>query len=130
VTGIRIPPIQAIIDLHSEWIGEYGGALGLRDKGTLESSLARAVQLMSYDPDADVAVIAAAVCASICRNHPFIDGNKRAAFGVLGIILGMNGFYLDVSEREAVRVMLELAAGEISEEKFRAWVSSNALPNQ
>ena len=102
----------------------------MRDKGTLESSLARAVQLMSYDPDADVAVIAAAVCASICRNHPFIDGNKRAAFGVLGIILGMNGFYLDVSEREAVRVMLELAAGEISEEKFRAWVSSNALPNQ
>lgn len=71
---------------------------------------------------------AAAVCVSICRNHPFIDGNKRAAFGTLGVILGINGIYLDVTETDASRVILALAAGEMMEEKFRAWVSSNTYP--
>ena len=126
---LRLPPIQAVIDLHSEWIADYGGAPGVRDKGALEGSLARASQLMAYDPEANLAVIAAAVCVSICRNHPFIDGNKRAAFGTLGVILGLNGYYLDVSEREATRAMIALAAGEMPEEQFRAWVSSNILPD-
>jgi death-on-curing protein len=126
VTELRLPPIQAVIDLHSEWIADYGGASGVRDKGTLEGSLARASQLMA---EANLAVIAAAVCVSICRNHPFIDGNKRAAFGTLGVVLGLNGYYLDVSEREATRAMIALAAGEMPEEQFRAWVSSNILPD-
>lgn len=74
---------------------------------------------MAYDPDADLAVVAAAVCVSICRNHPFVDGNKRAAFGTLGVILGLNGTYLDVAEHEATTVMLALAAGEMPEDVSR-----------
>lgn len=130
MTGLRLPPIQAVIDLHAEWIAEYGGALGVRDKGALEGSLGRASQLMAYAPDANLAVIAAAVCVSICRNHPFVDGNKRAAFGTMGVILGLNGYYLDVAEYEATRAMLALAAGEMPEEEFRAWVSTNILPDE
>ena len=85
---------------------------------------------MAYDPSADLAVIAAAVCASICRNHPFIDGNKRAAFGALGVILGLNGLYLDVAENEATRVMFALAASEMSEDAFRIWASANVIPDE
>ena len=130
MSRLRLPPIEAIIDLHSEWIGEFGGAPGLQDRGALEGSLGRAEQIVAYEADAEIPVIAAAVCASICRNHPFVDGNKRAAFGALGIILGLNGLYLDVSESEATRVMMALAAGEMPEEGFRRWVLSNVLPDQ
>jgi len=89
----------------------FGGASGVRDRGARESSLGRAFQVLSYEEDADTITAAAAVCVSICRNHPFVDGNKRAAFGSLGIILGMNGFFLDVSEREATARILSLAGG-------------------
>ncbi|MDR3440948.1 type II toxin-antitoxin system death-on-curing family toxin [Telmatospirillum sp.] len=126
----RLPPIQSVIDLHTEWIAEYGGASGVRDKGAFEGSPGRASQLTAYDPDASLAVVAAAVCVSICRNHPFVDGNKRAAFGTMGVILGLNGCYLDVAEQEATRVMVALAAGEMSEDEFRAWVSTNILPDE
>ncbi len=85
---------------------------------------------MAYAQDANLAVIAAAVCVSICRNHPFVDGNKRAAFGTMGVILGLNRHYLDVAEHEATRVMLALAAGEMPEEEFRSWVSANILPDE
>ena len=125
MTELRLPPIEAVIDLHYEWIEAFGGAHGLRDKGALEGSLGRAWQIVSYDQTADVATVAAAVCSRFCRNHPFVDGNKRAAFGTLGVILGMNGLYLDISETEATDVMLALAAHEMSEQDFRAWVSSN-----
>ena len=96
----------------------------------LEGSLARASQVIADDPGANLAVIASAVCASICRNHPFVDGNKRAAFGTMGIILGLNGHYLDVSERDATRAMLALTAGDMPEEAFRAWVSLNILADE
>jgi death-on-curing protein len=68
------------------------------------------MQVLSYDKEADIMTAAATVCASICRNLAFIDGNNRAAFGSLGLILGMNGYNLDVSERESAAVIIALAA--------------------
>ena len=124
---LELPPIEAIIDLHDEWIQMFGGASGVRDRGALESSLGRALQVLSYEEDADTITAAAAVCVSICRNHPFVDGNKRAAFGSLGLILGMNGFFLDVSEREATARILSLAARETDEDAFRSWVKANTI---
>jgi len=127
VTDLRLPPIQAVIELQAEWIAEHGGAPGLRDRGALEGALARAHQILAYDPDAGLVAVAAAVCVSICRNHPFVDGNKRAAFGVMGIVLELNGSYLDVAERDATRTMLALAAGELAEDAFREWVAANVV---
>jgi len=127
VSTLELPPIEAIIELHDEWIKMFGGASGVRDRGSLESSIGRAMQVLSYDEDADTIMAAAAVCVSICRNHPFIDGNKRAAFGSLGLILGMNGYYLDVSEHEAAAVIIALAAGKTQEDTFRSWVRQNTI---
>lgn len=121
------PPLEAIIDLHADLLGEHGGASGLRDRGALEMSFARPQQIMAYaDGHVTVFDLAAALCASILRNHPFIDGNKRAGFLALGMMLGMNGLVLDVSEREAAEVILALAAGTLSEDEFRTWVSRNS----
>lgn len=130
MTDIFLPPMEAVVDLHGEWIAAFGGAAGLRDRGGLESALARAQQIIAYEPDAGVAALATAVCAGICRNHPFVDGNKRAAFGTLGVILGMNGLYLDVAESEATRVVVALAAGEMAEAEFRGWVAGHVNPDQ
>jgi death-on-curing protein len=101
------PSIRAVIDLHDELIAE------LADLGALETSLTRGQQLLTYvEGPVTVCDLAAAICVTLCRNHPFVDGNKRTAFVALGLVLGLNGLGLDVSEQEAKRVMVALAAGE------------------
>ncbi|HYE50791.1 MAG TPA: type II toxin-antitoxin system death-on-curing family toxin [Azospirillaceae bacterium] len=132
MTGVRFPPIEAIIDLHHELLIEHGGAPGLRDRGALEASLARGRQMLAYagGEELSVARLAAAVCVSVCRNHPFVDGNKRAAFAALGMTLGLNGFYLDATERDATATILALAAGTLAEDAFAAWVAAHSLPDE
>ena len=121
------PPLQAVLDLHGELLAEHGGAPGIRDLGALEASLARPFQIIAYgDERLTIFDLAAAVCASICRNHPFVDGNERAAFVALGLVLGLNGFELDAAEREAADTILALAARTLTEEKFRDWVADHA----
>jgi death-on-curing protein len=121
------PPLRALLDLHDELLAEHGGAPGLRDAGALEASLARPYQLIAYGDDTlTIFDLAAALCASICRNHPFVDGNKRAAFVALGVTLGLNGFELDTTEREAADRILTLAAGTQSEAEFRDWVADHS----
>jgi death-on-curing protein len=121
------PPIEAIIELHAELLEAHGGAPGIRDVGMLEASLARPYQLIAYsDERLTIVDLATAVCVSIVRNHPFVDGNKRTGFLALGLVLGLNGFVLDVSEREATDAVLGLAAGRTTEESFRDWVARNS----
>ncbi len=121
------PPLQAVLDLHGELLAEHGGAPGIRDLGALQASLARPFQIIAYgDERLTIFDLAAAVCASICRNHPFVDGNERAAFVALGLVLGLNGFELDAAEREAADTILALAARTLTEEKFRDWVADHA----
>jgi death-on-curing protein len=130
VKEVLLPPVEAIIDLHAELLTEHGGAPGIRDRGALEASLARAHQIMAYsDEDVSVFDLAAVVCVSILRNHPFVDGNKRAGFVTLGVILHMNGFFLDVTEREAADMILSVAASERSEEELRRWGAGNSFGN-
>ncbi|TWA69076.1 death-on-curing protein [Azospirillum brasilense] len=120
------PPLQTVLDLHGELLLEHGGAPGIRDLGALEASLARPYQLIAYGDDRlTIFDLAAAVCVSVCRNHPFVDENKRAAFVGLGLCLGLNGFELDAAEREAADTILALAAGTLSEEAFRDWVADH-----
>lgn len=126
--GPVFPPIEAIIDIHTYLLTEHGGAAGLRDRGALESALARAHQVMAYgEGDITLFDLASAVCVSICRNPPFIDGNKRAAFAALGITLELNGSCLDVTEREATDVMFAVAGGTMSEAAFANWVAKNSF---
>lgn len=122
------PSSDAIIELHGASLDEFGGAPGLRDRGALEASLARVHHIVAYAEEDHVTVfeLAAAICASIIRNHPFVDGNKRAGFIALFVTLDLNGVYLDVSDRDAEHHVLALAAGEISEPEFREWVAENS----
>ena len=106
--------------IHDRQLAEHGGPPGLRDPNALESALARPLNLAAYgEPDA--AELAAAYAAGLARNHPFVDGNKRSAWVIARLFLAANGVQLRFERVEAVRVMLALAAGELSEEALAAW---------
>jgi death-on-curing protein len=113
--------LSAIL-LQLESLAEFGGSEGLRDEGMLESALARPRNLYSYEGVTDVARLAAAYSYGIARNHPFIDGNKRAAFMSIGLFLERNGHRLKSDKADAARVMFGVAAGEFDEEELLSWI--------
>jgi death-on-curing protein len=119
---------RAIILLHAESLAEHGGPEGLRDEGLLESALARPLNISAYQPDADIAALAAAYGWGIAHNHPFVDGNKRAAFLAVGLFLGLNGFRLVADKVEATHMPVGVAAGEIDEITFGGWIRSRMSP--
>ncbi|MCP4656584.1 MAG: type II toxin-antitoxin system death-on-curing family toxin [bacterium] len=115
---------DAILAVHDRLLAVHGGAAGIRDRGLLDSAMARPQNLTAYGTP-DVFQLAAAYASGIVHNHPFVDGNKRAGFMAAFIFLSRNGWDLLASEVEATRTMLSLAAGETSEEQFAAWLGEN-----
>ena len=113
--------------VHFDSIRSHGGLPGLRDENALESALARPRQRFAYEPQSDLASLAAAYGFGIARNHPFNDGNKRVAFVVMGVFLGLNGFEIEAPESEVVTMMLDLAAGESSEQQLAEWLRSRLV---
>lgn len=112
---------RELLILHAESLAEHGGAEGLRDEGLLDSALARPQNLFAYGGP-DVFLMAAAYGFGIAKNHPFVDGNKRAAFLACGVFLELNGWRLEADSDVATAAMLDLAAGEIDENGFAAWL--------
>jgi death-on-curing protein len=111
--------------LHSESLAQFGGAGGLRDEGLLDSALARPVNKYSYEGCSDLATRAAAYGFALARNHPFVDGNKRAAFLAVGVFLAMNGKRLTATPIDAIETILALAAGSLDEAHFADWIKSH-----
>lgn len=112
---------QALILLHDESLATHGGAAGLRDEGLLDSPMARPMNLASYGQP-EPWELAAAYAFGLVRNHPFVDGNKRAAFLAAGLFLALNGYRLTSDQASAAAAVLALAAGEIDEAEFAAWL--------
>ena len=115
-----------VLDIHGEQLALFGGPEGVRDSGLLESALARPVNRYAYG-DEDMSSLAAAHAFGIARNRPFIDGNKRVAFAVLIVFLGLNGLRLRAEPAHATASVLALAAGEIDEAQFARWVKGNTF---
>jgi death-on-curing protein len=82
---------SALLLLHEESLARFGGARGIRDEGLLDSALARPLNRSLYDESRDLADLAAAYGFGIAKNHPFIDGNKRASLLSIGLCLAING---------------------------------------
>ncbi len=116
-----------MILLHDESLAEHGGGSGLRDEGLLDSALARPLNLALYESP-DVAALAASYGVGLARNHPFIDGNKRAAFLAVGMFLARNSFRLKTTQVDATLTMLGVAAGDISEAEFSTWLREHIQP--
>ena len=109
-------------NVQSRLIERYGGLPGVRDNGALESAIARPRNLFSYEQACSVAALGAALAWALLRNHPFVDGNKRAAFAALTMFLELNAHRLTCSEVEETGMVIRAASSEITEEEWTAWV--------
>ena len=114
---------RPLLILHDESLAEHGGTPGMRDEGLLDSALARPLNLVGYGQP-DWADLAAAYGVGIAKNHPFVDGNKRAAFLSVGMFLRLNGQRLVASQADAALTMQRVAAGDLSETQFADWLRS------
>lgn len=112
---------ETLLILHEEGLAEHGGLAGIRDAGLLDSAL-EAPKNKAFHEDADVFTCAAAYAHAVVKNHPFFDGNKRAAFLACATFLAVNGQALVESEADATLKVLALAASEMTEAAFADWL--------
>lgn len=116
-----------VLAIHDMQLAEHGGGAGLRDAGLLDSALSKPLQLEAYgEPAPDAAALAASYGYGISRNHPFIDGNKRTGFVAAELFLRLNGWVLHADDASCVLTMLAVAAGDLPEEAFAAWLRTHS----
>ncbi len=120
--------IQTVIAIHAMQLSEHGGVPGLRDRGLLESALARPQQLLHYQPESKLEKLAAAYMCGVIRNHPFADGNKRTGFVLGALFVLRNGQRLRAPQPEAANMILDVAAGTVDEERLCAWIGTHLIP--
>ena len=112
--------LSVVLAIHDEQLAEHGGGAGLRDEGLLESALSRPRNLFSHE-NADMPKLAAAYAYGICKNHPFVDGNKRTSLVVAELFLALNGLGLDATDLECVELWRSVAAGDVDEHGLALW---------
>ncbi|MBN8457746.1 MAG: type II toxin-antitoxin system death-on-curing family toxin [Verrucomicrobia bacterium] len=113
---------EILLAIQEELLARFGGLAGLRDVGLLDSAINRPQQRFCYETPI-VFELAAAYAHEIAKNHPFLEGNKRAGFMAAYTFLGINGFQLEAPEEEAVLQTLALAAGETTAADYAAWLA-------
>ena len=126
---MRYLSVAEVVELQHSLIRETGGASGIRDMGLLESALAQPrATFGGEDLHPTVIAKAAAVGFSLALNHPFIDGNKRIAHAVMEVFLVLNGLEITGHIDEQERLMLDLAAGDISRDQLEEWLANHTKP--
>ncbi len=113
--------------IHDRQLAEHGGLAGVKDTGLLESAMARPLNKLAYGED-DPFALAAAYAYGVARNHPFADGSKRTAWVLARLFLRLNDIPIAFDKADAIRTMLALAAGEMSEDAFAAWLRAHHDP--
>ena len=121
--------LDEALALHADQVHRYGGGLGVRDAGLLESALA--VPRASFRGTwlhESLAAMAAAYLFHIVRNHPFIDGNKRAGLMATLVFLGLNGLALEAGEDELTNLVLGVASRQVSKAEATVFIERHARP--
>jgi death on curing protein len=119
-----------VLAIHDRLIATHGGTQGLRDRGLLQSALARPRQLHASAGRADTIAMAALYTAGIVRKHPFVDGNKRTGFVVGVLFLELHGYDFKAREEDATQAVLDIAAGTLEEAAYAAWLRTNVKPKR
>ena len=121
--------LEVVLAIHDEQLAEHGGQPGVRDRGLLESALARPRTQFSYG-ETWIARLAASYALGLSRNYPFLDGNKRTSLVVAELFLELNGYTLAASDAQCVTTFLQLAAGELTEDELAEWIATNSARNR
>jgi death-on-curing protein len=118
---------EAVRALHERLLSEFGGPVGIRDEGVLESALSRPANRFAYGSPS-LPELAAAYAFGLVRDHPFVDGNKRIGFAIAALFLELNGYRFITSEVDATVQTLALAAHDLDEAGYAAWLEANSKP--
>lgn len=120
MSGWRWVPLNAVFAIHDMQLAEHGGLDGIRDRGAIESAIAKPQHLAAHGQP-DIAELAAAYAYEIAKNHGFADGNKRTAWMIANVFLDVNGYEIEFAATDAYAVVIGLAEGSISEDQLVAW---------
>jgi death-on-curing protein len=121
--------LEVVLAIHDGQLAEHGGQAGVRDRGLLESAMARPQNQFAYG-EHSIARLAASNAFGISRNHPFLDGNKRTSMVVAELFLELNGSDLTATDAECVTTFLRLAADELTEEELADWIAAHSSPRR
>lgn len=126
VSEPRFLDVEIAMAVHDRQLAEHGGLGGVKDIGLLESAIARPVNRYHYGED-DRCTLAAAYAFGIARNHPFADGNKRTAWVMARLFLRLNDVQIVFAKDDAIRTMLALASGDLTEDSLADWFRSHMV---
>ena len=116
---------RIVLAIHEDRLAQHGGSSGIRDESLLGASLARPKHLFT-DAEPTIFDLAAAYGYGLANNHPFVDGNKRAAFMIMYTFLGLNSYWLEVEEMEVVVKMEGLTMNQETQESIAFWLKENS----
>jgi death on curing protein len=106
--------VEIVREIHAEAMVKFGGSDGVRELALLESAVAAPqASFGGQSPYRDIAEMAAAYLFYLCKNHPFVDGNKRVALGACVVFLRLNGIEPKADGPEWEELTLAVAAGAI-----------------
>lgn len=128
---MRYLSLSEMLELYRAVIAQSGGAAGIRDSAALDSALAQ--PQMTFGGEElypTLAEKASALGFALIRNHPFLDGNKRAGHAALETFLVLNGFEIEAPVDEQERVILQVASGEVGRDEFTAWIRSHLVERE
>lgn len=124
---IKFLKIEMILSFHDDQINQYGGNPGIRDKGLLESALAQPEASFGGEyVHKNIFEMAAAYGFHICKNHPFIDGNKRTALIAMYTFLYVNGWQLKADKKVLYATVVELASGNLTKEELTQFLKKHS----
>jgi death on curing protein len=127
---VKVPwflTLDEVLALHADQVERYGGALGLRDVGLLESATAAPQATFGggfLHPTAEE--MAGAYLFHLVQNHPFVDGNKRVGLAAAIAFLGLNDLWLEATEDELVELTTQVATGKASKADAAVFIREHA----
>ena len=124
-------PLEVVLTIHADLLQRYGGRAGIRDRKLLESALAQPkMTIKGRFVHKTIFEKAAAYGYHLCKNHPFVDGNKRVALVLMDIFLERNGWEIVAHEEQIYSMMLDLASGKLIKAQLASWLKkySSRLP--
>ncbi|MEX2115797.1 MAG: type II toxin-antitoxin system death-on-curing family toxin [Bacteroidota bacterium] len=125
--AVRFIPKEVVLIIHSDLLQRYGGRPGLRDPGLLDSALAQPmITVGGRYANKTLFDKAATYGFHVCKNHPFVDGNKRVAFVLMDVFLQENGWDLSAPEEDAYTVMMALASGQFTKPQLSGWLKKHS----
>lgn len=118
-----------VLAIHEDQIASFGGTVGIRDEGLLESALAQPQATFGGQfLHATIHEQASAYLYHLAMNHPFIDGNKRTAYAVMDTFLRVNGYTLNLTDEESYTLVLKVANGSTNKNDLASLLQKFVIP--